>query len=241
MKTKEDFKKEPEVMRIQRKVDTLRPMADKESEDNERKLYELLAKFTTFKLRIYVHKAERNYVSLEVNFVKPDGNDDFGSDFRIYWYGEGYSTYHGSGLELSCGTIGSYSKKYIYNVERAKVIARIWENIDEVEEFFKTELNYVMNELWDDYNRQLIDTFNKLEWDEQERIKHEIAKAFVPGNKITLDDYEYAIEKVTPKRVYYTAKFLTTGTISARDTHESKERLIDLFYYNLDKTNLGIQ
>lgn len=182
-------------------VEELRVKANEENENNVNKIKNLLQSATKFPLRIYANIKEYGYIHVSVNFVKPDGKDDFGSDFTIYFYKKGYSTNH-EGLELSSGTIGSYDKHAIYQIERIKVIDYIWANIEAIEKFFESiscpigivcrEKAYELEEIEREERRTI----------ENARRK-EIEDQFTIGKKFHEDRWNYEIVKITPKRVYY--------------------------------------
>lgn len=239
MKTREDFLKDLNVVKLQEKVDYLLPLANKEDEDNQNKIKDLLFRYTDFAIRPCFHKIKRGYISLEVNFVDQKGEDDFGSNFTIYWYGSDRSC-HKKGIEISNGTIGSYSKEDIYQVERAKVIAKIWNDVEYVENVLENDLNYVMGELYDDYWRKRDRLIDDLMWDEEKRVREAITMRFIPGQVIECEGVKYHITKVTPKRIYHKLQ-INDNNLSEYERMIEKDKFIDMLYFNLDKTNLGIE
>ena len=185
-------------------VEDLKVKAKEEYEANIQKVVDVLQAISKFPVRVYGQISESNYISLEVNFVKPNGEDDFGSDFHIYYYKEGYSTIH-KGLEISTGTIGSYGEDAVYQIERVKVINFIWSNIEDMKAFFeslKCPISIVCREKA--YELEEIEREERFE--EMRRQRASIENQFEVGKKFHSKDYtnsRYEIVKITPKRVYY--------------------------------------
>ena len=185
-------------------VEDLKVKAKEEYEANIQKVVDVFQAISKFPIRVYGQISESNYISLEVNFVKPDGKDDFGSDFHIYYYKEGYSTIH-KGLEVGCGTCGSYNRNAVYQIERVKVINFIWNNIDDMENFFeslKCPIGIVAREKA--YELEEIEREERFE--EMRRQRKAIEDQFEVDKKFHSKDYpnhRYKIVKITPKRVYY--------------------------------------
>ena len=213
-------------------VEELRVKAVEEDNANLQKISEWIQSYSRFPIRVCGSIRDTKSISLVVEFIKPDGKSDFGSDFHIYYYGEGYSAYHKPGIEISNGSIGSYSKEDLFQLERVKVIYNIWNNIEEFENLFKSiscPIGTVFQEKYDE--------LEKIEYNERQeeyRAKREaVEKQFEVGVKFqTSRGYKYKIEKITPKRVYYSEYNSYYDKYLNYDKFFEKSSLIDMFLWS---------
>ena len=182
-------------------VEDLKVKAQEEYDNNVNKIKNLLQSLTKFPIRVYASIKESGYMHINVNFVKPDGKDDFGSDFTIYFYKKGYSTNHEGG-ELSNGSIGSYGKDAIFQIERVNVVKQIWDRIEEIEKFFD-DIKYPIGVVCNEKAWELEELEREERRAETNRKRKEIEDQFIIGKKFHEYRFNYEIVKITPKRVYY--------------------------------------
>ena len=76
-------------------------------------------------------------ISFEISFVKEDGKTDFGSDIRI--------NFDDNGLEVNYGSCGGFTKYNIYQVERIKLISRLFDHIEDIEKEIGADRHTICN------------------------------------------------------------------------------------------------
>lgn len=142
-------------------------------------------------------------ISFEISFVKEDGKTDFGSDIRI--------NFDDNGLEVNYGSCGGFTKYNIYQVERIKLISRLFDHIEDIEkELLRYQKLTCFRELqqleWDEEYKK-----RQEEREKQEQARNEVLSKLEIGDIYYFQDdtsaYQYKITRVTPKRVYYEWKF----------------------------------
>lgn len=143
-------------------------------------------------------QGQRAKLRTEVVFIKKDGMESFGSDFTM--------EFDRNELIFNYGCVGHFGKESIYYIERTKLLAKLFDKWEELEQKYLEKLNNpTFTEYFDLYyeleryernlkERVQQETYNKT----LETIKPGQAYWFGNGN-----DMYGVITRITPKRVYY--------------------------------------
>lgn len=156
-------------------------------------------------------------VDFEIGFYNDlENRIDFGSDFNVTFNS------HKQLLQINQGTMGFYSKEHIYQVKRAKTVAHIWDNIQEIESDF-CEFCTKYESIMLSYEQQICDmerAISRLEQDIKKQEESEIEQSFNVGVKMCYDKNasifpsnklffgNATITKITPKYVIATTDVL---------------------------------
>ena len=226
---------ENQISKLEQQLNELKPLVEKEHEENDAKIKELLQKFTSFNLSVNP-SIYWKYFHISVSFINEKGEEDFGSNFTLYFYKEGHyaSCHKHNQIEINMGTIGSYSKEYIYQVERIKLLAKIWDNVEEVEKFF-ANLSYPLQQVYEEKTIELRTLKQQAEEEIRQQELSQIEKKLFVGQVVDFGDYTLEITKLTPKRIYHKYKNSYGGSY---EKYDSKEIFLHRLFYNKDKYKL---
>ncbi len=189
---------------LQNLVEELREKAKQEDEINAKLISQKLQSYTTYKIRALVSVHPSDNINLEVEFWNYQENEwDFGSSFKLYYYMKGYRDSRNlEAIEISTGTIGSYSKKEIYQIARIKMLSKLWDDIDNLTELFDS-LDHTAARLYEKKFDELEDIKYSERIEERDRVMSEIKAKLQPGTELVYKGNKIKITKLTPKRVYY--------------------------------------
>lgn len=185
-------------------VEDLREKAKEEDTINNKIITDKLQSYTDCKIRALISYDYYNDISLEVEFWNEvEGKWDFGSSFRLYYYGVGARERRNKeAIEVSTGTIGSYSKREIYQIARIKMLSNLWDDVDNLTEMFDN-LKHTMGTIY----REKYEALNDMEYAEkceaEDKARREIKAKLIPGTEMIYGCNKIKITKITPKRTYY--------------------------------------
>lgn len=177
----------------------------------EMKVKDWLLKLTNKPISVYTRCSwwggnTGNYFKAEVEFINENGERDFGSSFSIEIYDKK--------LQLNAGYCGSIDKSHIYQIERAHIMSKIFNNIEEYEkellELTQHKCFYELNQI--KYKEQC-EKWKKQEQEKEEK-KQEALKDLKVGSWYISKDKKckHEVYKITPKRVYVKYYFPRWGT-----------------------------
>lgn len=189
---------------LQNLVEELRKKANEEDERNTKLITEKLQSYTDYKIRACVSVDPFENISLEVEFWNDQkGEWDFGSTFKLYYHMKNYrESRNRAAIEISTGTIGCYSKNNIYQIARIKMLSNLWDDIDNLENFFDS-LKHTMAIVFSEKRSELEDVEYRERMQIRDAKKSEIKTKLQPGTELIYKGRRIKITKLTPKRVYY--------------------------------------
>ena len=185
-------------------IEDLKDKANEEETINNKIITDKLQSYTDKKIRVSISWSYYDELSLEVEFWnEAKGKWDFGSTFKLYYYNKIYrATREREAIEISTGTIGSYSKREIYQIARIKMLSNLWDDVDNLTEMFDN-LKHTMSTIY----REKMDALRDIEYAEkceaEDKARREIKAKLVPGTEMIYGCRKIKITKVTSKRTYY--------------------------------------
>lgn len=185
-------------------VEDLRIKANEEDEANEKIITDKLQSYTDKKIRARISFGYYNDVTATIEFWNEKENDwDFGSTINLYYYGVGSRERRGrEAIEISIGSIGTHSKKYIYQIARVKLLSNLWDDIDNLTEVLDN-LKHTMSTVFREKYDELADIEYEEKRKETNQIKNEIKTKLVSGAELQYKGRKIKITRLTPKRIYY--------------------------------------
>lgn len=227
-------------------VEDLKVKAKEEDEINNKIITDKLQTYTDTKIRACISYSYYNDITLEVEFWNYQKNEwDFGSSFKLYYYGVGARDRRDrEAIEISTGTIGSYSKREIYQIARIKMLSNLWDDVDNLTEVFDN-LKHTMSTIY----REKYEALNDMEYAEkceaEDKARREIKAKLVPGTEMVYRCRKIKITRITPKRTYYvpwveynkynqeTETYTTVFKYSNYEVFKNTEDMISSIYYDM--------
>lgn len=224
-----------EYLELKEQKDIALENANKVEKEAGNKLLDFLQTLTIYKLKLTrFHLAiwDKNFYG-EIAFVKEDGKEDFGSYITISVSDK---------LELNCGTCGAFTKADIYQIERCKMVVKMFKNEEQIIDLMR---DYLINaseldNIYYDLSHKVRDYEYALQKEQQEQEYKKMLKQLKVMNFLAIVDkkqkynietqkYEYdyfyaqfyKIDKITKKMVY-------THRVDSNFTYNRKFRLTDL-------------
>lgn len=227
-------------------VEDLKVKAKEEDAINDKIITDKLQTYTDKKIRASISYDYYNDISLEVEFWdEAEGKWDFGSTFRLYYYGVSHRERRGrEAIEISTGTIGSYSKREIYQIARIKMLSNLWDDVDNLTEMFDN-LKHTMSTIY----REKYEALNDMEYAEkreaEDKARSEISAKLISGAELQYKSRKIKITRLTPKRVYYvtwcsytkynseTNEYTETWQYNHYEQFKNIEDMISSIYYDM--------
>lgn len=192
-----------------------------------------------------------DFVINVVNYVDGD-KVDFGTSFQIRYTNEEHGYFKEErGIAINYGTMGSYTKKKVYQVISAQTIGRVWDKVEEIEKAFREIANSEQyNELLSVYRQSKeleheSDSLNRQIENEKDKLLiekfAEVGKVLNPKVKLSemrcfkIVPYCYSkvkcivITKRTPKTVVANVIWESASS-GLHYTTEKREKIEDVLY-----------
>lgn len=183
----------------------------------------------------YININSSNELSCEVAFVKENGKDDFGSNFRVYLEKRStYDTYRYE-VQMSQGTIGTYTKEDVYQIYRLEFMLNLWKSVDFLQEELIKIINNKEYQENDKAYREIMRELDHLELDWDYQVRENIRSSLAIGKKYQtisegLSDC-WTITKITPQFVWYDYSFkIGEDERFCKDRKIRKEQFVGQIY-----------